>query len=77
MIQIGMLLKERVSVVDKLPNIGDYSLILMEVDQNIERGKYIGDGDWKGNWCSTVGRNATYKVTHWMPMPELPAIKID
>lgn len=61
-----------IRVEDKLPNIGDYSLILMEVDQNIERGKYLGDGDWRGNWFSRKGRNCTYKVTHWMPMPELP-----
>ena len=57
---------------DAQPKIDEEVLILLEVGGNIERGRYIGDGDFKSNWCNRRGKNHTYKVTHWMPLPELP-----
>ena len=60
------------SIDDKMPVVGEWVLILMAVGDNVERAKYKGDGDFLGNWCSTSGKNQTYKVTHWMTSPELP-----
>lgn len=64
-----------VSVGDRLPVAGAKVLILLEVGENIERGEYIGDGDFKGNWCNRRGKNYCYKVTHWMPLPSPPSAK--
>ena len=61
-----------ISIEDKLPEVDTEVLILMEVGGNIERGLHIGNGNFKANWCSRVGTDHTYKVTHWMPLPELP-----
>lgn len=65
-------MSEWVSVDDKLPVDGQLCLIIMEVGSNIERGKYKGDGDWLGNWFNMRGKNQTYKVSHWMPLPNTP-----
>lgn len=64
-----------ISVKEGLPEIGDECLILMEVGSNIEKGEYKGDGDWLGNWFSMRGENHNYKVTHWMPLPEIPEVQ--
>lgn len=64
-----------ISVDTDLPKLGQEALILMEVGGNIERGIYIGDGDFKANWCRRAGKNQTYKVAHWMPLPLTPKEK--
>ena len=54
-----------VSINKKMPDIGQEVLILLEVGGNIERGEYLGHGDFEGNWGGRIGRNECYKVTHW------------
>ena len=61
-----------VSVDDSLPDFGEEVLILLEVGGNIERGTHRGNGDFNGNWCERRGENYCYKVTNWMPLPEMP-----
>jgi len=54
------------------PTVGQKVLILIDVGENIERGEYIGNGNFKSNWCERRGKSHCYKVTHWMPKPEMP-----
>lgn len=46
-----------VSISKRMPDIGQEVLILLEVGGNIERGKYLGDGDFSSNWCDRRGKN--------------------
>lgn len=62
-----------VCIKERKPEVNQECLILMKVGNNIERGIYIGDGDFKANWCSRKGDNQTYRVIYWMPCPELPS----
>lgn len=59
---------------ERLPDVGDEVLIRMPVcgSFNIEGGKYKGDGQFYGAWCSTRGRDCAYRVSHWMPLPDQP-----
>lgn len=61
-----------ISVNDRMPNIDQKVLILIDVGENIERGEYLGNGNFKGNWCERRGKSHCYKVTHWMPLPPNP-----
>tara|TARA_R110000823_G_scaffold216337_1_gene345927 strand:- start:1983 stop:2195 length:213 start_codon:yes stop_codon:yes gene_type:complete len=61
-----------ISINERMPNIGQKLLILIDVDENIEKGEYLGGGSFKANWCSRRGRSHCYKVTHWMLRPESP-----
>lgn len=65
------LIDEWVSV-DTEPEIGQEVLILIDIGGNIERGKYIGNGEFTGNWCSRRGKGYYYQVTYWKPRPQLP-----
>jgi len=56
---------EWISIEERPPKIDQEVLILFAVDGNIEKGVYIGDGDFKANWCSRAGKNYHYKITHW------------
>lgn len=66
-----------ISVEDKYPVIDQQCLIMMEVTPNIEWGCYLGDYEWRANWCGRKGKNQPYKVTHWMPLPEPPKARGD
>ena len=63
-----------ISVEDRLPNVGQETLIRIPVATrfNVENGSYKGNGTWLGAWCDRRGPSSAYKVTHWMPLPELP-----
>ena len=64
-----------ISVLDELPDIEQKVLILIDVGENIEGGEYLGEGNFKGNWCERRGKGHCYKVTHWMPRPPEPPTK--
>ena len=55
-----------------MPFIDEKVLILIDVGENIESGKYLGGGNFKGNWCNRRGKSHCYKVTHWMSLPAKP-----
>lgn len=59
---------------DRLPEIGIHCLIRIPVcgHWNVENGKYRGDGNWFGAWCSSHGKDYSYKVLQWAPMPDEP-----
>ena len=63
---------EWIDIEEVEPKVGQKVLILINVSENIERGEYIGGGDFHANWCSRKGKSHCYKVTHWMPKPETP-----
>ena len=67
---------EWISIDDKLPEVGQETLIRIPVTShfNIENGKYKGSGSWVGAWCDRRGVGASYKVTHWMPLPVPPGV---
>jgi hypothetical protein len=69
----AVVMPEWISVRKRLPDVGDLCLIRIPVCGyfEVEGAKYKGDGDWYGAWCSTKGRNQTYKVSHWMPAHDL------
>ena len=54
------------------PKVGQKTLVLIDVGENIERGEYLGGGNFRGNWCGRVGKDHCYKVTHWMQKPTTP-----
>ena len=58
---------------DSFPEVGQVCLIAIDCTPNIERGVYIGDGNWRSNWCGRRGRSECYKVVGWTPFddPEL------
>jgi hypothetical protein len=60
-----------VSVEDRLPEIVEKVLIEIPVcgTFNVESGKYIGDGEFYGAWCTRRGRGRDYTVSRWMPRP--------
>ncbi len=60
-----------ISVNEKMPTIDQKVLILLDVGENIERGRYLGKGNFMGNWCNRRGKSHCYKVTDWMPLAEL------
>lgn len=66
-------MNEWIRVEDELPKIGERVLISIPVvtDSNIESAKYEGDGRFLGAWYGKRGDGCSYKVTHWMPRPEL------
>lgn len=66
------ILRQWISINDRMPDIGQKCLILHKVYGNIEKGNYIGNGDWQANWCNRAGKNQVYKITHWMPWDILP-----
>jgi hypothetical protein len=63
---------EWISIGEKMPNVGQKVLILMAVGGNIEKGEYLGGGNFLGNWFNTRGKDHCYKVTHWMIKPNMP-----
>jgi hypothetical protein len=54
-----------------LPEIVEKVLIEIPVcgTFNVESGKYIGDGEFYGAWCTRRGRGRDYTVSRWMPRP--------
>lgn len=62
-----------IDVNESLPDIDVEVLIRIPVYEtfNVENGKYRGDGNWDGAWCTSRGKDHCYKVTHWAPMPEV------
>jgi len=67
-------MSEWIKCSDRLPKVGAEVLIRVPVCSsfNIEGAEYIGEGQFYGAWCSTRGRDCTYKVSHWMPKPQEP-----
>lgn len=66
-------MSEWISVNDTLPDDEQECLIMIDVKPNIEYGKYREQGEcWSANWCNRRKLYGTYKVTHWMPLPEPP-----
>ena len=63
-----------ISINNDMPKYKQKCLICMPVcgDYKVEGGIYVGHGVWGGTWCSSRGLKQPYKVSHWMPMPELP-----
>jgi hypothetical protein len=63
-----------ISVDDRLPDVETEVLIAIPAcgHLNIEGGKYKGDGQFFGAWCSTHGKGRSYRVSHWQPLPEPP-----
>lgn len=60
-----------VDISERLPEIGRHCLIKIPVcgRHEIEGAMYKGDGVWASAWCSSRGRDCTYKVSHWMAAP--------
>ena len=71
---MGDVMNKWISVEDKLPDENQEVLILIPVVNrfNIENGIYRGDGIWSGAWCTRRGKGQSYKVSHWMPLPDAP-----
>jgi len=63
---------EWIDIKTEQPKIGQKVLLLFCVGENIEGGEYLGNGDFNCNWCKCCGTNYTYKISHWMPRPDLP-----
>ncbi|WP_404997989.1 DUF551 domain-containing protein [Erwinia persicina] len=59
---------------DAYPDVGQEVLIRIPVCgyNNIENGKYKGEGVFVGCWCGSRGKGCSYIVSHWMPLPEPP-----
>lgn len=67
-----------VSVSERLPEINQHVLVL-RTNPNIVTTGYIhkyGHWIWSNLNGSTHKADNTYKITHWMPMPEAPAMKV-
>ena len=60
---------------DRLPEVGVPCLIRIPTCGwfNVENGEYRGDGNWSGAWCRSRGKDHSYKVTQWAPLPDEPA----
>jgi len=63
---------EWIDIEEAEPEFGQKVLILIDTGGNIEKGRYLGDGEFMGNWFNRRGKNHYYKVTHWMPKPAMP-----
>jgi hypothetical protein len=59
---------------DQLPEVGVECLLRIPVcgHWNVEGGKYMGDGRWRGAWCATHGEGKSYKVFQWAEIPQEP-----
>lgn len=66
-----------VSVKDKLPTTGNYYLIVLNTQEGLSQVMmvfYAHDGKW---WWRGVVSLMNELVTHWMPLPEPPEVKMD
>lgn len=58
-----------ISVEDKLPKNGDYSVLVVFNNNSVEDMKMVHVQDW------IKGRYGT-RITHWMPLPDPPGDSI-
>ena len=66
----GVTVQEWISVKDRLPfaEYGESDDVLAITELGVMRTLYFNGG----NWCFQNGECCPHKVTHWMPLPQLP-----
>ncbi len=59
-----------INVNDSLPPQGERVLVYCSSGL-IDKGYRLG-GLWERDWAGMTFKEAGYKITHWMPLPEPP-----
>lgn len=60
---------------DELPPERWFVLTFREGESKSETSCYLGEGEWRSPWGSSTATCPAYlPPTHWMPLPEPPAI---
>ena len=60
---------------DEMPPERWFVVTFREGESKSETSCYLGEGEWRSPWgSSTVTCPAYLPPTHWMPLPEPPAI---
>lgn len=69
-----------IALADKAPATGTWVLMYLSRYMGVDRyraGFYMGPDKWlsAANACENVGALSDRNVTHWMPLPDAPAVK--
>ena len=71
LISNGVTVQERISVTDRLPEVGGYVVCIAKRNPFSRFMPMVARIE-KNGWVNPMTEQYISEVTHWMPMPELP-----
>ena len=70
----GVTVQEWISVKDRLPEDSNdgYADAVLVTDGFVQHMAYFVGGEWRFAESGEIKEPMWYRITHWMPLPELP-----